>query len=162
MIWPDLAKSHQIWSRSHQIWLDLVGFVRISYIAPVGSSGSGFGEGNLPPCLLVLVLENKDPLQIDYSFSAGWNRIDVGWFGQVFRLQSGLDSLNPMLYLASNIAALVCDCRNLLDQQQAIHPSHIFNEANNCVDRLAKMGRHRVIKVEEYDSCPSFFYHCYV
>ena len=78
-------------------------------------SGSGFGEGNLPLDPLVPVLENGDPPLTDWSFGSGWNQVDVEWFSRVFGLQSGLDSLNPMLYLASDIAALVCDYRNLLD-----------------------------------------------
>ena len=85
------------------------------YIALVRSSGLDFGKGNLPLDPLVLVLENEDPPPTDWSFGLSWNRVDARWFGQVFGLQSGLDSLNPMLYLASNIAALVCDYRNLLD-----------------------------------------------
>ena len=81
----------------------------------VGSSGSDFGKGNPPLDPLVLVLENEDPSPTDWSFGLSSNRVNVRWFSQVFRLQSGLDSLNPMLYLASDIAALVCDYRNLLD-----------------------------------------------
>ena len=77
-------------------------------------SGSSFGEGNLPLDPLVPVLENGDPPLTDWSFGSGWNRVDVEWFGRVFGLQSSLDSLNPMLYLAYDIAALVCDYRNLL------------------------------------------------
>ena len=52
-----------------------------------------------------------DRLEFWFRLELGWHR----WFGQVFGLQSSLDSLNPMLYLASDIAALVCDYKNLLD-----------------------------------------------
>ena len=83
MIWLDLAKSHQIWSRSRQIWLDLAGFGRISHIALVGSSGSSFGEGNPPLDQLVPVLENGDPPLTDWSFGLGKNWVDIEWFGWV-------------------------------------------------------------------------------
>ena len=45
--WPDLAKSHQIWLRTHWIssYLSLISYL---YITSVGSGGSGFGEENLP------------------------------------------------------------------------------------------------------------------
>ena len=44
--WPDLAKSHQIWLRTHWISSDLSLISPNLYITSVESSGSGFGEEN--------------------------------------------------------------------------------------------------------------------
>ena len=43
-----------------------------------------------------------------------------------------------------------------------VHLLHIYSEANECTDALAKRGRQQQSFLEVYDNCPSFIYAAFV
>ena len=51
---------------------------------------------------------------------------------------------------------LICDCRNLLDQEWEVHVQHVYSKANGCADELAKWGTSQQNLVFVYSTCPSF------
>ena len=57
---------------------------------------------------------------------------------------------------------LICDCRNLLEQDWEVRMQHIYREANECANALAKRGTHQRKLLTVYSTCPSFVYVCYV
>ena len=46
--------------------------------------------------------------------------------------------------------SLICDCRNLLDQEWEVHVQHVYREANGCADDLAKRGTRQQNLVSMY------------
>ena len=90
--WPDLAKSHQIWLRTHWISSNLSMISPDLYITFVRSGGSGFGEENPPldPPTLGLGRGNLKPF--NESIGLGWTRVEIGWVGRSSGSRSGLDT----------------------------------------------------------------------
>ena len=91
------------------------------------------------------------------------------WNMGVKLLQLELDSkvvLNQLtisnLNYPTNILPLICDCRNLLDQEWEVHMQHVYREANGCADALAKWGTHLRNMMTVYSECPTFVYVSYV
>ena len=56
----------------------------------------------------------------------------------------------------TNMLPLICDCRDLFDQEWEVHVQHVYREANGCVDELAKRGTRQQTLVFVYSTCPSF------
>ena len=91
------------------------------------------------------------------------------WNMGVKLLQLELDSKVVLNWLTitnlnypTNILPLICDCRNLLDQEWEVHMQHVYHEANGCVDVLAKWGTHLRNMITVYSECPTFVYVSYV
>ena len=99
--WPDLAKSHQIWLRTHWISSDL-SLISDLYITFVGSSGSGFGEENPPLNLPASGLGRGNPKPTDGSVGSGWTRVEIGRVGQSSGSQLGLDTPSNVCYFELN------------------------------------------------------------
>ena len=59
---------------------------------------------------------------------------------------------------STNMMHLICDCRNLLEQDWEVRVQHIYREANACTDALAKRGTHQQNLLTVYSTCPSFVY----
>jgi len=62
----------------------------------------------------------------------------------------------------TNMLPLICDCRNLLDQEWEVHVQHVYHEANGCADALAKWGTHHQNLMTVYGECPTFVNVSYV
>ena len=84
-------------------------------------------------------------------------------------IQIELDSSIVLTWLTENNATyppnmlpLICDCKNLMDQDWEVQVLHVYLEANICADALAKRGAHQQHILSVYRSCPSFVYVCYV
>ena len=93
----------------------------------------------------------------------------MAWNMGVKRLHLELDSKVVLDWLTSsnlnyptNILPLICDCRNLLEQEWEVHMHHEFREANGCADVLAKQGTHLRCRMTVYSECPNFVYVPYV
>ena len=56
----------------------------------------------------------------------------------------------------TNMMSLICDCRNLLDQEWEVHVHHVYREANGCADALAKRGTCQRNLMGVYSECPNF------
>ena len=69
---------------------------------------------------------------------------------------------NPNTSFPTNMMPLICDCRNLLEQDWEVRIQHIYREANECANALAKQGTHQRNLLAVYSTCPSFVYVCYV
>ena len=69
---------------------------------------------------------------------------------------------NPNMSYPTNMMHLICDCRNLLEQDWEVRVQHIYREANACTDALAKRGTHQQNLLTVYSTYPSFVYVCYV
>ena len=57
---------------------------------------------------------------------------------------------------------LICDYRNLLDQEWEVHVQHVYREANGCADALAKWGTCQRTLMTVYSECPTFVNVSYV
>ena len=93
----------------------------------------------------------------------------MAWNMGVKSLHLELDSKVVLNWLTSsnltyptNILPLICDCRNLLEQEWEVHMHHVFREANECADTLAKRGTHLCKRMTVYSECPTFVYVPYV
>ena len=64
--------------------------------------------------------------------------------------------------LASELSILILDCKMLLGQEWTVLPCHVFCEANDMADELAKRGREHQCSFREYNECPNFVYVKYV
>ena len=62
----------------------------------------------------------------------------------------------------TNMIPLIYDCRSLLDQDWEVRVQHIYHEANECANTLAKQGTHQQNLLTIYSNYPSFVYVCYV
>ena len=62
----------------------------------------------------------------------------------------------------TNMLPLICDCRNLLDQEWEVHVQHVYREANGCADDLAKQGTRQRNLMTMYGECPTFVNVLYV
>ncbi|XP_030959036.1 uncharacterized protein LOC115980987 [Quercus lobata] len=62
---------------------------------------------------------------------------------------------NTMNY-PTNMMPLICDCKNLLDQEWEVHVHHVYREANGCADALAKRGTRQWNLMAMYSECPDF------
>ena len=51
---------------------------------------------------------------------------------------------------------LICDCRNLLDQDWEVHVLHVYCEANASADALVKRGTRQQNLMDVYSECPNF------
>ena len=69
---------------------------------------------------------------------------------------------NSNLNYPTNILPLICDCRNLLDQEWEVHMQHVYREANGCADALAKQRTHLQNRMTMYSECPTFVYVSYM
>ena len=63
---------------------------------------------------------------------------------------------NTNVNYPTNMMPLICDCRNLLDQEWEVHVQHVYCEANGCADDLAKRGTRQQTLVLVYSTYPSF------
>nr|POE62107.1 putative ribonuclease h protein [Quercus suber] len=88
-----------------------------------------------------------------------WNR---GYRGVTLQI----DSLLATKWLTTNIEVpiefsnLVFDCRLLLNKEWEIRVEHVWREANNCADVLAKWGVSQLEREILYDTCPTFLWKC--
>lgn len=55
-----------------------------------------------------------------------------------------------------NVFPLICDCTSLMAQAWKVQVHHIYREANESVDTLAKQRNHQQHILTIYDTCPSF------
>ena len=62
----------------------------------------------------------------------------------------------------TNMLPLICDCRNLLDQEWEVQVQHVYREANGCADALAKRGTCQRNLMTVYSECPTFVNVSYV
>ena len=62
----------------------------------------------------------------------------------------------------TNMLPLIGDCRNLLERDWEVRMQHIYHEANECADALAKRGTHQQNLLTVYSTCPSFVYVYYI
>ena len=62
----------------------------------------------------------------------------------------------------TNMLPLICDCRNLLDQEWEVHVQHVYREANGCADALAKRGTCQRSLMTMFSECPTFVNVSYV
>ena len=69
---------------------------------------------------------------------------------------------NSNLNYPTNILPLICNYRNLLEQEWEVHMQHVFREANSCADALAKRGIHLQTRMTMYSKCPNFVYVSYM
>ena len=93
----------------------------------------------------------------------------MAWNMGVKLLQLELDSkvvltrlTNTNMNYPTKMLPLICDCRNLLDQEWEVHVQHVYHEANGCADALAKHGTHHRNLMIVYSECPTFVYVSYV
>ena len=76
------------------------------------------------------------------------------------------DSLVATKWLTTNIEVpiefsnLVFDCRLLLNRDWETRVDHVWREANNCVDVLAKRGVSHPERDILYNTCPTFLWKC--
>ena len=79
-----------------------------------------------------------------------------------------IDFMTVLSWLTNNkdippvINPLLCDYRNLMERDWIVKEYHIFHEANNCTDALAKRGNEQQCLLETYDTCPAFAYTAFV
>ena len=90
----------------------------------------------------------------------------MAWNVGVKLLQLELDSRVVLTWLTNknmsyptNMLPLICDCRNLLDQEWEVH---VYREANGCADALAKRGTRQRNLMTMYSECPTFVNVSYV
>ena len=57
---------------------------------------------------------------------------------------------------------LICDCRARLSRAWTVLPRHIFREANNIADGLAKRGVMQRNSLVKYAQCPTFVINLYI
>ena len=95
--------------------------------------------------------------------------LTIAWNIGVKFLQLELDSKVVLIWLTNknmnyptNMLPLICDCRNLLEQDWEVHMHHMYCEANGCVDALAKWGTCQRNRTTVYNECPTFAYVLYV
>ena len=93
----------------------------------------------------------------------------MAWNAGVKLLQLELDSRVVLTWLTNknmnyptNMLPLICDCRNLLDQEWEVHVEHVYREANGFADDLAKRGTRQRNLMTMYSDCPNFFNVSYV
>ena len=93
----------------------------------------------------------------------------MAWNAGVKLLQLELDSrvvitwlTNKNMNYPTNMLPLICDCRNLLDQEWEVHMQHVYREANGCEDDLAKRGTCQRNLMTMYSECPTFAHVIYV
>ena len=93
----------------------------------------------------------------------------MAWNAGVKLLQLELDSrvvltwlINKNMNYPTNMLPLICDCRNLLDEEWEVHVQHVYREANGCADDLAKRGTCQWNLMTMYSDCPNFFNVSYV
>ena len=86
----------------------------------------------------------------------------MAWNAGVKLLQLELDSrvvitwlTNKNMNYPTNMLPLICDCRNLLDQEWEVHMQHVYREANGCGDDLAKRGTCQRNLMTMYSECPT-------
>ena len=84
-------------------------------------------------------------------------------------IQLELDSKVVLTWLTNhnvsyptNMMPLICDCRSLLDQDWEVRVQHMYHEANECADALAKRGTQQWNLLTIYSNYPNFVYVCYV
>ena len=89
--------------------------------------------------------------------------LEMAWNMGFKFLQLELDSKVVLTWLTNNnmnyptnMMPLICDCRNLLDQEWEVHVQHVYHEANGCADDLAKWGTRQRNLVSVYSDCLSF------
>ena len=70
--------------------------------------------------------------------------------------------INKNMNYPTNMLPLICDCKNLLEQDWEVHMHHMYCEANGCVDALAKRGTCQRNRTTVYNECPTFAYVLYV
>ena len=95
--------------------------------------------------------------------------LEMAWNMGVKHLQLELDSKVVLNWLTisnlnypTNILPLICDCKNLLEQEWEVHMQHVYREANGCANALAKRGTHLRNRMIVYSECPTFVYVSYV
>ena len=98
-----------------------------------------------------------------------WQGLALAWYMGFKFIQFELDSSVVLTLLIDhnvtyppNMIPLICDCRNLMDQDWDVQVLHMYHEANACANALAEWGTHQQHILFVYGSCPSFVYVCYV
>ena len=93
----------------------------------------------------------------------------MAWNMGVKLFQLELDSKVVLTWLTNtnmnyptNMLPLICDCRNLLDQEWEVHMQHVYREANGGANALAKRGTHHRNLMTVYSECPTFVNVSYV
>ena len=93
----------------------------------------------------------------------------IAWNTGVKFLQLELDSKVVLTWLTNknmnyptNMLSLICDCKNLLEQEWEVHVHHVYREANGCADTLAKRGTRQRTRTIVYSECPTFVHVLYV
>ena len=84
-------------------------------------------------------------------------------------IQLELDSKVVLTWLTNNnvsyptnMMSLICDCKSLINQDWKVQVQHIYYEANECADALAKQETHQRNLLFVYSNYPSFVYLYYV
>ena len=87
----------------------------------------------------------------------------IAWHKGVKFLQLELDSkvvlhwlTNKNMNYPTNMLPLICDCKNLLDQEWEVHVHHVYHEANSCANALAERGTRQQTRTTVYNDCPIF------
>ena len=78
-------------------------------------------------------------------------------------IQLELDSITVVHWLTGtcvtyppHMIPLICDCKNLMDREWEIQVPHVYREANDYANTLAKRGAHQQHLLTMYSSCPTF------
>ena len=84
-------------------------------------------------------------------------------------IQLEIDSMIMLVWLTtttSNIPhdmfPLLCDCKSLIERTWEVQVCHVYYEADECTDVLAKRGNHQQQLLKIYDTCPNLVYQCFV
>jgi len=60
------------------------------------------------------------------------------------------------------MAPLICECRAILSRVWTVLPRHVFHEANNITDDLAKREVMQRSSLVEYAQCPTVVIYPYI
>ena len=84
-------------------------------------------------------------------------------------IQLEIDSMIVLIWLTTttsnfplDVFPLLCDSRNLIERAWEVQVHHVYHEANECADVLAKQGNHQQQLLEIYNTCPNLVYQCFV
>ena len=90
---------------------------------------------------------------IRQSLAMAWN---MGFKYIQLELDSKVVLTNHNASYSTNMMPLICDCRSHLDQDWEMRAKHIYREANECADTLAKRRTHQRNLLFVYSNYPSF------
>ena len=94
--------------------------------------------------------------------------LKLAWYLGFKFIHLEIDSMIVLAWLTNensnfppHVFPLLCDCKSLMAQAREVQVHHIYREANECADALAKRGDHQQV-LTIYETCPSFVYWYYV